>query len=185
MESFCPKRSYLRPTSSRFMNAMHYQVPIYHNMTQYKLRASSWNRKAFFGLHLYLAERCCENLLSARGPARCKSGLAITWLVDVTIYCTIFQKQFSNSPPTSPVFTHKIFKKKLAMENADWTNHWTLIEGAWAPWPNMYSYNWLFSWQNKISKENLPVDYYLLLKCCKRVCTLLPPTWTKSVTIKI
>ena len=35
------------------------------------------------------------------------------------------------------------------MENADWTNHWTSVEEAWAPWPNMYSYNWLLSWQNK------------------------------------
>ena len=32
----------------------------------------------------------------------------ITWIVDVTIYCSIFQKQFSISPPTSPVFRHKI-----------------------------------------------------------------------------
>ena len=74
----------------------------------------------FLGLPLYLAERCCENLQSARGLARYKSGPAITWLVDVTIYYTIFQKQFSISPPTSPVFTHKILLKKLAMENADW-----------------------------------------------------------------
>ena len=66
----------------------------------------------FFGFHLHLAERCCKNLQSARGLARCKSGPAITWLVDVTIYCTIFQKQFINLPPTSPVFTHKIIKKK-------------------------------------------------------------------------
>ena len=22
-------------------------------------------------------------------------------------------------------------------------------EGAWTPWPNMYSYNWLFSWLSK------------------------------------
>ena len=35
------------------------------------------------------------------------------------------------------------------MENADWTNRWTSIEGAWAPWPNTHFYNWLFLWQNK------------------------------------
>ena len=39
--------------------------------------------------------------------------------------------------------------------------------------------------KTKISKENLQVDYYSLLKCCKRPCTLLPPTWTKLLTIKI
>ena len=31
----------------------------------------------------------------------------------------------------------------------------------------------IFYDKTKISKENLRVDYYLLLKCCKRQCTLL------------
>ena len=39
-------------------------------------------------------------------------------------------------------------------------------------------------YKTKISKENLRVDYYLLLKCCKRQFTLLSPTWTRSPTIK-
>ena len=39
--------------------------------------------------------------------------------------------------------------------------------------------------KTKISKENLRVDYYLLLKYCSRQSALLPPTWTKSPTIKI
>ena len=30
--------------------------------------------------------------------------------------------------------------------------------------------------KTKFSKENLQVDYYLLLKCCRRQCTLLSPT---------
>ena len=30
--------------------------------------------------------------------------------------------------------------------------------------------------KTKISKENLRVDYYLLLKCSQRQCTLLPLT---------
>ena len=42
-----------------------------------------------------------------------------------------------------------------------------------------------FHEKTKISWENLRVDYYLLLECCKGQCTLLPPTWTKSLTIKI
>ena len=36
--------------------------------------------------------------------------------------------------------------------------------------------------KTKISKENLRVDYYLLLKYCSRQCTLLSPTWVKSRT---
>ena len=39
--------------------------------------------------------------------------------------------------------------------------------------------------KTKISKETLRVDYYLLLKCNKKQCTLLSPIWTKSLTIKI
>ena len=57
-------------------------------MAQYQLRALRSNLKTFYGHHLHLAERRCENLQSARGPARCKSGPAITWLVSVTIYRT-------------------------------------------------------------------------------------------------
>ena len=37
--------------------------------------------------------------------------------------------------------------------------------------------------KTKISKENLRVDYYLLLKCSKKQCTLLPPICTKSLSI--
>ena len=33
-----------------------------------------------------------------------------------------------------------------------------------------------------ISKENNRLDCYLLLKYCRRQCTLLPLTWVKSLT---
>ena len=36
--------------------------------------------------------------------------------------------------------------------------------------------------KTKISKENLRVDYYLLLKYCKRQCNLISPTWAQSLT---
>ena len=39
--------------------------------------------------------------------------------------------------------------------------------------------------KTKISQENLRMDYYLLLKCSKRQCALLPSIWTKSLTTKI
>ena len=54
-----------------------------------------------------------------QGPAQCKSGPAITWLVSVTIYCTIFQQQFINSPPYLASFYAQNTLKKIAMENAD------------------------------------------------------------------
>ena len=36
--------------------------------------------------------------------------------------------------------------------------------------------------KTKISKESLRVDYYVLLKYCRRLCTSLIFTWTKSFT---
>ena len=33
-----------------------------------------------------------------------------------------------------------------------------------------------------ISKENIQLDCYLLLKHCRRQCILLPPLWAKSHT---
>ena len=39
--------------------------------------------------------------------------------------------------------------------------------------------------KTKILKESLRVDYHLLQKYCRRQCALLPPTLTKSSTIKI
>ena len=33
--------------------------------------------------------------------------------------------------------------------------------------------------KTKISTENLPVDYYLLPKYCRRQCSLLHPIWAK------
>ena len=33
-----------------------------------------------------------------------------------------------------------------------------------------------------ISKKNIRLDCYLLLKHCRRQCSLLPPTWAKSLT---
>ena len=39
-----------------------------------------------------------------------------------------------------------------------------------------------FNDKTKIPKESLRLDYYLLLKYCKRQCFLLSPAWVKSLT---
>ena len=36
--------------------------------------------------------------------------------------------------------------------------------------------------KTKIFEANLCVDYYLLVKYCRRQCTSLPLTWAKSLT---
>ena len=59
------------------------------------------------------------------------------------------------------------------------------LRGPVPPGPTCTSITGYFRDKTKIFQENLRVDYYLLLKCCKRQCTLLPPTWTISLTFKI
>ena len=59
------------------------------------------------------------------------------------------------------------------------------LRGPWARWRTCTPITGYFHDKTKTSKENLRADYFLLLKCSKRQCTLLPPTWTKSLTIKI
>ena len=38
-----------------------------------------------------------------------------------------------------------------------------------------------FHEKTKIYQKNLRVNYYLLLKYCKRQCTLISPTWAQSL----
>ena len=53
----------------------------------------------------------CEELRAMYIWARIV-GVTNTWLVGVTIYCRIFQLQFTS---TSPVFTRKnVFEKKIS-----------------------------------------------------------------------
>ena len=133
----------------------------------------------FFGLPLYLAESCCNNPQCTRGTVQYKSIPGIRWLVGVTI-CTIFQLQ---STSTSPVFCKKtLLKKKLAEASAHWTNYWIWIERAWAPGRTCTPIPGYFHNKTKISKKNLQVEDYLLLRYSKRQCTLRPPKRAKSLT---
>ena len=51
----------------------------------HSVRAPRSNGKTFFGLHLYLAGRFCENPQSTSGSVQYKSGPEITWLEGVII----------------------------------------------------------------------------------------------------
>ena len=59
------------------------------------------------------------------------------------------------------------------------------LRGPGAPGLTCTSITGYFHDKTKISEENLRVGFHLLLKRCTRQCTLLPPTWTKSRTIKL
>ena len=101
----------------------------------------------------------------------------ITWFVGVTIYCTFFN---NNSPPSRQFSCNKILLKKISYsnENAHWTNFW--IERPGPPCSVCTFTSGSFHEKIKIFKENIRLDCYLSLKCCRRQCSLLPFTWAKS-----
>ena len=131
----------------------------------------------FFGPHLYLAEKYCENPKVPGAQLNVNPARAITWLVGVTIYCTFFN---NNSPSPSPwrFSCNKIRLKKLnySKGNAHWTKFW------WSPGRICTPITGCFHDKTKISTTNFQVDCFLPLKYCRRQCTLLSLTWAKSVT---
>ena len=95
-----------------------------------------------------------QGTLHKVNPAR-----ATTWFVDVTIYCTIFQNQFTS---TSPVFTQQntFEKKKLGKFLIEWFIDFQL-RGPGPPGRTCTPIPGYFHDKTKISKENLRVDYHL------------------------
>ena len=51
--------------------------------------------KTFFGLQLDLAEQYCKNFKVAGAQLNVNPAWAVTWVVDLTIFCTFFN---NNSP---------------------------------------------------------------------------------------
>ena len=107
-------------------------------------------------------------------PAR-----AITWFVGVTIYCTFFN---NNSPPSRQFLCNKILLKKLATVRGMLIEQIFELRGPGPPGRICTPITGCFHDKTILSKENIRLDCYLLLKYCKRQCTLLPPNWTKSLT---
>ena len=130
------------------------------------------NGKIFFGLHLYLAGKYCENFKVPRAQLDVNPARAITWFVGVTIYCTFFN---SNSPPPRQVLCKKYFKKKLAPVRGMLIKQTFDLRGPGPPGRICTSITGCFHDKTIISKENIRLDYYTLLKYCSRRCTLLPP----------
>ena len=78
-------------------------------MAQYQPRAQRSDGETFFGLHLYLAERCCKNLQNAKGPAHVNSAPTITWQVGLTSIVSFLN---NNPPPPLRFLRDKILLKK-------------------------------------------------------------------------
>ena len=128
--------------------------------------------KTFFGLHLYLEEKYCKNPKVPRAQLNVNPTRVITWFVGVTICCTFFN---NNSLSPRQFLCNKILFLKISYSkgNAHLTNFW--IERACAPWRIRTPITGCFH-DKTISKENIWLDCYVLLKNCRMQCNLLPPT---------
>ena len=69
------------------------------------------NGKAFFGLHVYLVGKYCENPKVQGALLNVSLARAITWFVGITICCTPFN---NNSPPPRQFLCNKILLKKIS-----------------------------------------------------------------------
>ena len=91
-------------------------------MAQHLLGSPRSNRKTFFGLPLYLAENFTKIPKVPGAQCDVKSGPAITLVIRVTIYCTIFNNNSIIYLQLPSLYAQNTFKK-IATENADRTNH--------------------------------------------------------------
>ena len=131
------------------------------------------NGKIFFGLHLYLIGKYCENSKVPGAQLNVNPPRAITWFVGVTIYCTFFN---NNSPPPRRFYARKYFKKKLAPVRGMHIKQIFELRGlAGPPGCICTSITGCFHDKTIISKKNIRLDCYLVLKYCRRQCSLLPP----------
>ena len=99
----------------------------------------------------------------------------------ITIYTVHFsKKQFTF---TTPVFMQQnSSEKKLATVRGMLIEQIFELRGPGTPSRICTPTTGCFHDKTIISKENIRLDCKLLLKYCKRQCTVLPPTWTKSFT---
>ena len=67
--------------------------------------------KLVFGLHLYLAGKSSKNPKVPGAQLIVHPAWAITWFVDVTIYCTFFN---NNLPPPRQFLCNKLLLKKIS-----------------------------------------------------------------------
>ena len=133
----------------------------------------------FFGLHLYLAGKYCENLKVAGAQLNVNPDRAITWFVGVTIYCTLFH---NNSPPPRQFLCNKILLKKISTVRGMLIEQILELGGPGPPGRICIPITGCLHDKAKISEGNFRLDCYFLFKFCARQCTLLPPTLAKSLT---
>ena len=140
-------------------------------------------KRLFFSLHLYLAGKYCKNptVLGAQLNLNVSQAWATTWFVGVTIYCTFFNY---NSPPPHQFLCNKILLKKLATVRGMLTEQSFKLR---RPGRICTPITGCFHDKAIIATQNFRLDCYLLLKYCRRQCTLVPlhgPNHLQNLTPK-
>ena len=131
--------------------------------------------KLFFNLHLSLEKKYCKNPKVSGIQLNVNPAWAITWLVGVTIYCTFCN---SNSPLPDQFLCNKILLKKISYRKEVLIEQNFELRPPGSPGDICNPITGCFHDKTIISKENFRGDCYLLLKYCRRQCTLLAPNWT-------
>ena len=116
---------------------------------------------------------------SARGPTQCKSGPGKNMVCRRNYLLYIFN---NNSPPPRQFLLNKILLKKLATVRGMLIEQIFELRWSGPPGRTRTPITGCFHHKTIISKKNIRLDCYLLLKYCRRQCTLLPPTWANSLT---
>ena len=131
-----------------------------------------------FGLRPYLAGKYCEKLKVPGAQLHVNPARAITWFTSVTIYCTFFSN--NNSPPPRQFLCNKIVLKKLTTVTGMLIEQNFELRGPGPLGLICTPITDCFHDKAIIYKKNVGLDCYLLLKYCRRQCTLLPFNWAKS-----
>ena len=111
-----------------------------------------------FGLHLYLAEKYCENPEVPVAQLYVNPARAITRFVGVTVYCTFFS---NNLLPPRQCLCSKILLKKLVTVRGMLIEQIFELRGPGPPGRICSPITGCFHDKTIISKENLRLDCYL------------------------
>ena len=132
------------------------------------------DKRVFVGLHLYLAEKHYENPEAPGIQLNVNPARAMTLLVGVTLYCTFFN---NNSPTPRQFLCNKILLKKISTVRGMLIEQIFELRRPGPPGRICTPITGCFHDKTIISKKNIRLDCYLLLKYCWRRCTLLPLPW--------
>ena len=126
--------------------------------------------KTFFGLHLYLVRKYCENPKAPGAQLNVNPARAITWLVGVTIYCTF---SVAIHLHLASFFATKYLCKKLATVTGMLNEQIFQLRGPGPSGRICTPITGCFHDKTIICEENFQADCFLLLKYCRKQHALL------------